>query len=58
MSEIVYELPFSDDDPGNIVEALNTDREYMMYEMDHTGGIVIVIDPSYGIKVKIVDATE
>lgn len=58
MIETVYELPFSDDDPGNIVEALNTDREYMMYEMDHDSGIIVVIDPSFGIKVKIIDATK
>lgn len=55
MKETEYHYEFTDDDPGNIVEALNTDREYMLYEIDSNSqrGIVIIIDP-LGIKVKII----
>ena len=52
--ETEYHLAFNDDDPGNIVEALNTDKEYMLYELTDNRGIIVVIDPM-GIKVKIID---
>lgn len=54
MKETVYHYSFTDDNPGDIVEALNTDREYMMYELDDSGGIIIVIKPT-GIDIKIIE---
>lgn len=53
MKEIEYHYTFDDDNPGDIVEALNTDREYSMWEMDDDGGIFILIKPT-GISVKII----
>ena len=52
--ETEYKLYYDDDDPGNIVEALNTDKQYMMYEIDGDKGIIVVIHPEY-INVKIIN---
>lgn len=52
--EIEYEYRFNDDNPGDIVEALNTDTEYSMWELGDDGGIFILIQPT-GIKVKIIN---
>lgn len=54
MQEVEYEFLFNDDHPGDIVEALNNDKEYLMWETDPlTGeGIAILIQPDR-IKIKI-----
>ena len=53
--ELEFKIPYDDDDPGNIVEALNTDRTYTLYQIDHDGrGAIVMIHPEY-IKVKIVE---
>ena len=56
MKELEYQINYDDDDPGNIVEALNTDRSYTLYEVDpETGrGAIVMIHPEY-IKVKIIN---
>ena len=55
LREVEYKLYYEDDDPGSIVEALNTDREYAIWEVDTDSGeaCIVVIHPEY-IKVKII----
>ena len=55
--ETEYKLYYSDDDPGNIVEALNNDLSYTMYEVSEDKAMIVMIHPEY-INVKIVENAE
>ena len=50
-----YFYQFGEDDPGNVVEALNTDRSLVLWDMDE-GGTGMMLRISYeGIEIKIKD---
>lgn len=49
MEEIIYRYDFEDDNPGDIVEALNNDLSYTMWDLDQ--GLCIKIDYT-GISIK------
>ena len=57
MIEKEYYYEFSEDDPGDIVEALNEDKGYYMYEVKEGFGILIWIDYN-GIRIKITEQDE
>ena len=51
MNEIYFS--FEDDDPGNLVEALNTDRSLIIWGQDDLSGRDIMIKIDYnGIHIK------
>ena len=54
MKETEYTLRYAEDDPGNIVEALNNDLSYTMWEMDDDTAMMVMIHPEY-IRVKIIN---
>ena len=52
--ETEYQIWYDDDDPGNIVEALDRDLSYTLYEIEDGRGCIVQIHPEY-IKVKIIN---
>lgn len=51
--EIIYK--FGDDDPGDIVEALNEEKDLYLYELNEDGSGVIVKININGLHIKQVE---